>query len=74
MDFLLHPATWLAGPGLGHPHRGACLGSRRRRAHAARSWLLLVGFRRRSACRCTLAFGHPWLSRERRERWANARG
>lgn len=39
---------------------------------AARSWLLLVGFLPLLGLPLYLAFGHPWLSRERRERQANA--
>jgi cardiolipin synthase len=39
---------------------------------AARSWLLLVGFVPLLGLPLYLAFGHPWLSKERRERQANA--
>ena len=39
---------------------------------AARSWLLLVGFLPLLGLPLYLAFGQPWLSKERRERQANA--
>ena len=46
----------------------------RSRPAAARSWLLLVGFLPFLGLPLYLAFGHPWLSRERRERQARASG
>ena len=39
---------------------------------AARSWLLLVGFVPLLGLPLYLAFGQPWLSKQRRERQANA--
>lgn len=39
---------------------------------AARSWLLLVGFLPLLGLPLYLAFGHPWLARQRRQRQADA--
>jgi len=72
MDFLLHPATWLLALDWGIRIVALAWIPVRSAPAAARSWLLLVGFLPLLGLPLYLAFGHPWLSRERRERQANA--
>ena len=72
MDFLVHPATWLLALDWGIRIVALAWIPVRSAPAAARSWLLLVGFLPLLGLPLYLAFGHPWLSRERRERQANA--